>query len=229
LGVILEAVEKQIPPPVEQVPQAPPPIVENSNRNFWKYLGIGLSIVSFCIAIAVGGYLYVASKNAPVKTACTMEAKLCPDGTSVGRTGPKCEFSPCPTVTPTPDPTASWKTYTNTTYGFSLKYPAAFIKSAMEESWSPPDQSFTIAISYVKTLPFYAKTLSDDNITVSGQIVRKLVGQEIISDTGTVIQVGPLQSRGNYFIISYSSGAKKADPKDIDTFNQILSTFKFTQ
>ncbi|HPT66359.1 MAG TPA: hypothetical protein PK257_03595 [Candidatus Woesebacteria bacterium] len=27
---------------------------------------------------------------------CTMEAKLCPDGSSVGRSGPKCEFTPCP-------------------------------------------------------------------------------------------------------------------------------------
>jgi hypothetical protein len=36
----------------------------------------------------------------PVKfsgtTACTQEAKLCPDGSSVGRTGPNCEFAPCP-------------------------------------------------------------------------------------------------------------------------------------
>lgn len=27
---------------------------------------------------------------------CTMDAKLCPDGTPVGRTGPNCEFAPCP-------------------------------------------------------------------------------------------------------------------------------------
>lgn len=27
--------------------------------------------------------------------ACTMEAKICPDGTAVGRTGPNCEFAPC--------------------------------------------------------------------------------------------------------------------------------------
>jgi len=27
---------------------------------------------------------------------CTMEAKICPDGTGVGRSGPKCEFTPCP-------------------------------------------------------------------------------------------------------------------------------------
>ena len=27
---------------------------------------------------------------------CTQEAKLCPDGSYVGRTGPKCEFALCP-------------------------------------------------------------------------------------------------------------------------------------
>jgi len=28
--------------------------------------------------------------------ACTMEAKICPDGSAVGRVGPNCEFAPCP-------------------------------------------------------------------------------------------------------------------------------------
>lgn len=28
--------------------------------------------------------------------ACTMDAKLCPDGSFVGRVAPNCEFSPCP-------------------------------------------------------------------------------------------------------------------------------------
>lgn len=27
---------------------------------------------------------------------CTLDAKICPDGTSVGRVGPDCEFAPCP-------------------------------------------------------------------------------------------------------------------------------------
>lgn len=31
-------------------------------------------------------------------TACTEEAMICPDGTTVGRTGPKCEFAKCPEV-----------------------------------------------------------------------------------------------------------------------------------
>jgi len=30
--------------------------------------------------------------------ACTMEAKICPDGSAVGRSGPNCEFAPCPGI-----------------------------------------------------------------------------------------------------------------------------------
>lgn len=33
---------------------------------------------------------------------CTMEAKLCADGSYVSRTGPKCEFIPCPIVSANP-------------------------------------------------------------------------------------------------------------------------------
>lgn len=28
--------------------------------------------------------------------ACSTEAKICPDGSGVGRTGPNCEFAACP-------------------------------------------------------------------------------------------------------------------------------------
>jgi hypothetical protein len=40
--------------------------------------------------------------------ACTEEAKVCPDGSSVGRTGANCEFAECPAAadgdaTPTPE------------------------------------------------------------------------------------------------------------------------------
>ncbi|MCI0503359.1 hypothetical protein L0Y65_01455 [Candidatus Micrarchaeota archaeon] len=31
-------------------------------------------------------------------TACTEEAKICPDGSAVGRIGPDCEFAPCPQI-----------------------------------------------------------------------------------------------------------------------------------
>lgn len=36
---------------------------------------------------------------------CTMDAKMCPDGSYVGRQGTNCEFAACPvTITPTPAP-----------------------------------------------------------------------------------------------------------------------------
>ena len=38
------------------------------------------------------------TKPPPNPVACTQEAKLCPDGSAVGRTGPNCEFAQCPVV-----------------------------------------------------------------------------------------------------------------------------------
>lgn len=35
-------------------------------------------------------------QNKTQNIACTMEAKLCSDGSAVGRTGPNCEFAKCP-------------------------------------------------------------------------------------------------------------------------------------
>lgn len=38
------------------------------------------------------------TSNDPI--ACTMDAKICPDGSAVGRTGPRCEFAACPNTPP---------------------------------------------------------------------------------------------------------------------------------
>lgn len=41
----------------------------------------------------------VTTKIKPIISACTQEAKMCPDGvTYVGRVGPRCEFEACPSV-----------------------------------------------------------------------------------------------------------------------------------
>lgn len=66
-------------------------------------------------------YQYSLTINKQQKPlACTMEAKICPDGSAVGRTGLNCEFAPCP------DQTAGWNILNNAEYGFSLKYPNNF-------------------------------------------------------------------------------------------------------
>ena len=58
------------------------------------------------LVFVVGGLLYIYNpqpaeyKNPDEEqVACTMDAKLCPDGSYVGRSGPNCEFAPCPATT----------------------------------------------------------------------------------------------------------------------------------
>lgn len=59
-------------------------------------------IIGVVLVVILGGLWAANSHSAAVPggggKACTMEAKLCPDGSSVGRTGPNCEFTPCPTA-----------------------------------------------------------------------------------------------------------------------------------
>lgn len=40
--------------------------------------------------------LVILREKVPEQIGCTMEARMCPGGSSVGRSGPRCEFAPCP-------------------------------------------------------------------------------------------------------------------------------------
>lgn len=60
--------------------------------------------VIFATIAAIGEVLYyepILRNHNLGQVACTMEAKLCPDGSAVGRMGPKCEFAACPNATST--------------------------------------------------------------------------------------------------------------------------------
>lgn len=66
-------------------------------------LGAVLSIVLVIALVVLVGTRKLNFKSggdipAPKDIACSMEAKVCPDGSAVGRSGPKCEFAPCPDV-----------------------------------------------------------------------------------------------------------------------------------
>lgn len=67
------------------------------------------TIIIIIVAIISVGLIWFGSRNIPannnipqiqppVKKACPMDAKMCPDGTSVGRTLPNCEFASCPEI-----------------------------------------------------------------------------------------------------------------------------------
>jgi hypothetical protein len=112
-------------------------------KNYKKGFVIPLVIaIVALLGIGGGAYVYVnkksaeklensireISKNSTATTtnvACTMDAKMCPDGSYVGRSGPKCEFV-CPSIN------TSLKTYRLNDGGklevgyvpFEIKYPS---------------------------------------------------------------------------------------------------------
>ncbi len=71
-----------------------------------KYVDLSRDCPDFCTGIAAHletRCMENVCQNVPREgwnqpVACTEEAKLCPDGTAVGRVGPDCEFAPCPEV-----------------------------------------------------------------------------------------------------------------------------------
>lgn len=111
-----------------------PSVSEHSNSNLLKLTIAGLLIL--LPIVGMGGYYLglnsqkvanvsetsIVNKLPMVEEAteeeeevvCTMDVRICPDGSSVGRTGPNCEFTECPVT--------SKLTYTNTMYGYSIAY-----------------------------------------------------------------------------------------------------------
>ncbi|MEK7470606.1 MAG: hypothetical protein AAB622_01180 [Patescibacteria group bacterium] len=99
--------------PVSSVPndfvvETPPPPVKKSSAV------LIIAVILMIIAVASAGAYFLIPKyfgSGTTPIACTMEAKICPDGSSVGRTGPNCEFDVCPdfipvsTLVPTPEVT----------------------------------------------------------------------------------------------------------------------------
>jgi hypothetical protein len=57
-------------------------------------------IILIIIAILATIMYFVSGRfqtqNQPIP--CTYESRICPDGSAVGRSGPNCEFTPCPII-----------------------------------------------------------------------------------------------------------------------------------
>lgn len=57
-----------------------------------KIIIVGAVVLVLIVAIIIDLKFF----NQPEQVACTMEAKICPDGSAVGKIGPNCEFALCP-------------------------------------------------------------------------------------------------------------------------------------
>lgn len=89
---------------------------------FWYNLLMkkGYKVLLFVLGIILGaGVFYSIKKGGSSNSAvsCTAEAMICPDGTAVGRSGPKCEFSKCPEIKIDP----AWEIFKNNQINF--RYP----------------------------------------------------------------------------------------------------------
>jgi len=85
-----------------QIPTPPPPTEVPRKKNPVLWIAIALFILAL---LAGGAYVALNMGLLTKEKACTQEVMVCPDGTSVGRVGPNCEFAPCPTPLLTPEPT----------------------------------------------------------------------------------------------------------------------------
>jgi hypothetical protein len=116
-----------------------------------------ISIIVGLLVVAVASAIIWARFSAPPgPVACTQEAKLYPDGTYVGRTGPNCNFTERPPISTTTDSgtsqisTQDWLTARNANLGISFRYsdklPTPYIRAV---DWLPQaalqDASFACA------------------------------------------------------------------------------------
>ncbi len=88
-------------------------------------------------AIAAASY-FIFTNAERGAVACTQEAKLCADGTYVGRSGPSCEFAICPSVEHRPD----W--VSTSTAELSFEYPPSL---ATQEYVHATDWPPTVTLS----------------------------------------------------------------------------------
>ena len=122
--------EKDLPLPEKEL--SSPSQKSNSKTNIFKSkFFLGFILASGLIAFLIGEFVLGLneSKN---QTVCTQEAKMCSDGSYVGRSGPNCEFAKCPS-SPIPkikedndSDTATkenWKTYVNEEENWQIGYP----------------------------------------------------------------------------------------------------------
>jgi len=88
----------------------------------------------FTLALIVAGFVSFELPDGEEPTFCTLDAMQCPDGSYVGRTGPKCEFAACPA----PEADKDWATLTDEETGISFRYPEKFFTIYIDAYDWPP-------------------------------------------------------------------------------------------
>jgi len=153
--------------------------------------------------------------------------------------GPWPTPTPGAVATPTPDPTANWKTYTNTKYGYLIKYPKDWI---LRPDKQVPEQ--IVSFKNTKELDRLSSNLS----IYSGGAHTTVPPNAVLSETKSVIIAGqeatkevyekPYGEEGLLEWIKFSNELKVGQiavykhgkvREHLDILNLMLSTFKFLE
>ena len=216
-----------------------------------------LPILIFLTAVTIisAGYFMFVDKKSTDKTgdevACTKEAKICPDGTAVGRTGPNCEFAACPGATSISPSTslgpigdiANWQTYRNEEYRFEVKYPLSWgieimpsydikgqIKVSQNEFWFTDHDLHRLLVLPLGGGAEFTKAglLKTQKIDFNGTVARRRDFGEASGVYGVIIDQFP--NSPTFKILATPINAKEyIEPNKLVEFNQILSTFRFLE
>jgi len=125
-------------------------------------------VVILVIVLLGGGMYFIWSKSLdrPGGVACTLEAKLCPDGSYVGRTGPNCEFSACQKI----NEDGLLETYNDSLLGVTFEYPKQLVTKYISLVDWPPKIT-------IKNIPFICNEFGNE-IMINGETKKKIIGGE---------------------------------------------------
>ncbi len=230
-------------PAIDQQPKT------NEIQLRYSFLVILLSVLLF-ISVSVAGFFAFQTQKL-VKELQVTSDKL--KQTAAATTEPTIE--PVATISSEVDPTANWKTFTSSKYGFSFKYPSNFedigsvagpysIKSSESvgiRSFSDPltiregDAPFDgFSLYYVDNLnaQSFDEFLVNEKTTMDNAAYASMTGSKRISlNNNGVAYIN--ETRG-YYYYPLEGGTKSLvfayienNPNFRIVFNQILSTFKF--
>lgn len=145
--------------------------------------------------------------------------------------------SPSPTATATADPTADWKTYTNSEYGFQLMFPDEWAgysvtRRAVQRSDFPSGASFDSEFEKQKDNVSFSFIVKDGerDYTVFAITAYSRAFWETVKNEPLFIS-GRLGEKNGFVFVVNGAHEPPLDPKLLPLVNQvdqILSTFKFT-
>jgi hypothetical protein len=194
-------------------------------------------LVSLLVFGGVGFYFgSLYTKNHPSMNTVVSETTATP--TTISSLIPTSSTISTPTLAPTADQTANWKTYTNSKYMYSIEYPANYHFSEVANTSGDPGANLTVwfgsaspltasnAItvgSFDTYVPSYGLREPDgmEPVSTADATVGGLSAKKYVDSSGQIVYV--VIANGHRFEIS----SENTPAATASVFTQMVATIKF--